>query len=252
MRLEELSWPRIAALPRDVPVVAPVAACEQHGGHLPLFTDSLLLAEVVRRAEAALGDRVLWLPLLWLGNSHHHLDFPGTLSASPRVYLDLLGDLLDNLVRHDFQRMLILNGHGGNIVPARQAVFEARQRYHARDDLLFAEATYWQLDREGRVPGESLVQDQMGHACEWETSMMLVIAPHLVGDFRGLGAVPQAAGFEPATRGWTTLDRSAPGHIGDPATASADKGEQLLARFTQHVVAFLERLVAWDGRSRDA
>ena len=115
-----------------MPVVVPIAAVEQHGRHLPVFTDSMLLGEVVRRAAERLGDRVVWAPLLWLGNSHHHLDFAGTLSAAPRTYLDLLGDLIDNLVAHGFRRIVLLNGHGGNIVPASQAVFEARQRYRER------------------------------------------------------------------------------------------------------------------------
>ena len=86
---------------------------------------------------------MVWTPLLWLGNSHHHLDFAGTLSAAPRTYLDLLGDLVDNLVAHGFRRIVLLNGHGGNIVPAQQAVFEARQRYRERSDLLLLAATYW-------------------------------------------------------------------------------------------------------------
>ena len=129
MQLQELSWPAVAAVANDLPVVVPIAAVEQHGRHLPVFTDSMLLGEVVRVAAGSLGDRVVWTPLLWLGNSHHHLDFAGTLSAAPRTYLDLLGDLIDNLVGHGFRRVVLLNGHGGNIVPAQQAVFEARQRY---------------------------------------------------------------------------------------------------------------------------
>src|SRR5262245_7121168 len=59
MQLSDLSWPALQALPRDTPVVFPVAALEQHGGHLPLFTDSLLLGEIVYRAAATLGRRVL-------------------------------------------------------------------------------------------------------------------------------------------------------------------------------------------------
>ena len=55
---------------------------------------------------------------------HHHLDFPGTLSAAPRVYLDLLDDLVENFLTHGFRRIVFLNGHGGNIVPGQQAVFE--------------------------------------------------------------------------------------------------------------------------------
>src|SRR5436309_5798694 len=100
MQLAELKWPDIEALSRDTPVVVPIAALEQHGRHMPLFTDSLLLGEVVRRVKEPLKDRALFTPLFWLGNSHHHLDFPGTLSAAPRVYLDLLTDLAENLITH--------------------------------------------------------------------------------------------------------------------------------------------------------
>src|SRR5262245_6170631 len=105
VRLQDMSWPSLTAVSKDTPVVVPIAAVEQHGRHLPVFTDSLLLGEVVRRASEALSDRVIWTPLLWLGNSHHHLDFPGTLSAGPRTYLDLLGDLIDKIVRHGFHRV---------------------------------------------------------------------------------------------------------------------------------------------------
>src|SRR5688500_13931062 len=100
MDLTDLSWPAVASLSKDTPVVFPIAALEQHGHHLPLFTDSLLLGEIVRRAKEPLHERVLFAPLMWLGNSDHHLDFAGTLSAPPRTYLDLLRGLVDNFVRH--------------------------------------------------------------------------------------------------------------------------------------------------------
>jgi creatinine amidohydrolase len=112
VRLEEMSWPAVASVAPAVPVVVPIAAVEQHGRHLPIFTDSMLLGEVVRMASEILGDRVVWTPLVWLGNSHHHLHFAGTLSAAPRTYLDLLADLIDNLVGHGFRRTVLLNGHG--------------------------------------------------------------------------------------------------------------------------------------------
>lgn len=248
MQFADLTWPAIRSLGPDVPVVIPVAAVEQHGRHLPLFTDSYLLGEIVRRAAERIGDRVLVTPLQWLGNSDHHLDFPGTLSAPPRVYLDLLNGLIDNLLAHGFRRVVFLNGHGGNDVPGRQAVFEARQRHRSRDDLLLLFATYWSLGETGRLPA-GLVQRQMGHACEWETSMMLRLAPHLVGELRTLDEVPFGNPFEPAHRGWITKDRTGPGHIGDPRVATAEKGESLFQVFVADVVAFMERVIAWDGRS---
>ncbi len=195
MLLQELSWPKVAAVASDLPVVVPIAALEQHGRHMPVFTDSMLLGEVVRLASAALADRVVWTPLLWLGNSHHHMDFAGTLSAAPRTYLDLLGDLIDNLVTHGFQRIVLLNGHGGNIVPAGQAVFEARQRLSsAKRSRCCSRRLTGSWARRPEAVDPSLVQDQMGHACEWETSMMLHLAPALVGDLsqRRCGLAPNA------------------------------------------------------------
>ena len=249
--LQELNWPTIAAVAIDLPVVVPIAALEQHGRHMPVFTDSMLLGEVVRLAAGVLGDRVVWTPLLWLGNSHHHMDFAGTLSAAPRTYLDLLGDLIDNLVAHGFRRIVLLNGHGGNIVPAQQAVFEARQRYRERNDLLLLTATYWLLGSRPKLADPSLVQDQMGHACEWETSMVLHLAPSLVGDLSQVEAVSPRMPFEPASQGWITNDRSTAGHIGDPRHATAAKGQTLFEVFAHDVVTFLERVIAWDGRSWD-
>ena len=146
-------------------------------------------------------------------------------------------------------RSVFLNGHGGNDVPGRQAVFELRQRHRERDDLLLLLATYWSL---GSRPWESdpaIQQREMGHACEWETSMILRLDPALVGDFSGAAPVEFGQGFAPAARGWVTQDRTVAGHIGSPHLASAEKGETLFRVFSADVTALLERVLAWDGRS---
>jgi creatinine amidohydrolase len=249
MDLTDLSWPAVAALPKETPVVFPIAALEQHGHHLPVFTDSFLLGEIIRRARESLANTVLFAPLTWLGNSDHHLDFAGTLSAPPRTYLDLLNGLADNFVRHGFRRLVFVNGHGGNDVPGRQAVFELRQRYRERNDLLLLFATYWSLGAKPWETNPALQQHAMGHACEWETSMMLRLAPHLVGDYLAAGTVEPGSSFTPAFRGWTTRERSKPGHIGSPQFATADKGEHLLNVFAADVSAMLERVIGWDGKS---
>src|SRR3954470_1345322 len=158
MNLAGLTWPEVAALSRETPVIFPIAALEQHGRHMPLFTDSMLVGEIARRTEAALGQRALFAPQQWLGNSHHHMDFPGTLSAEPRVYLDLLCGLLENFIGHGFKRLLILNGHGGNDGPGRQAVFEVRQRHRDRKDLLLLFGTYWNLAAEPHQAHGGLAQ----------------------------------------------------------------------------------------------
>lgn len=244
-----MNWVQLSQLDRRTPVVIPIAAVEQHGHHLPVSTDSLLLGEIVRRAGSTLGDSVLWLPLQWLGNSHHHLDFGGTLSAEPRVYLDLLRSLGNNLIDQGFQRVVWLNGHGGNHVPAQQALFELRQTHRARSDLLLLMGTYWELGAEPAQHIAGLHQHHMGHACEWETSMVLRLRPDWVGDYRKAPPVEPGEPFTPGFRAWTTKDRSAPGHVGWPDRASAEKGEALFECFTAAVVSWLQRAVAWDGRS---
>ena len=247
-----MTWLAVDALDRKTPVVFPIAALEQHGHHMPLFTDSLLLDEVIRRVkQLPVAEKVLFAPVQWLGNSHHHLDMPGTLSASPRVYLDLLRDLGEDILAHHFRRIVFLNGHGGNKVPSQQAIFELRQKYRNDKDLLLLALTYWEAaDPSTSVPG--LMQRQMGHACEWETSMMLRIQPKLVvGDLTKVTEVPFGCGAAPGNRGWIMADRSEPGHIGTPAAATAEKGEALFDVFAAGVSNFLERAVRWDGHGWD-
>jgi creatinine amidohydrolase len=264
MDLQEMTWPKVAALSKDTPVVIPIAALEQHGRHMPVFTDSMLLGEVLRRVKETpltphpspggrgetVKDRVLFTPLMWLGNSHHHLDFPGTMTASPRVYMDLLIDMAENMIHHGFKRIVFINGHGGNIVPAQQALFELRQKVRSRSDLLLLSTTYWTLGGKPHEVDPNLKQGQVGHACEYETSMMLRIAPHLVvGDLTKIPEVPFGNAFAPAHRAWITKDRTEPGHIGNPAIASAEKGETIFKVFAADVTKFLERVLAWDGKS---
>jgi creatinine amidohydrolase len=247
MNLVNLPWPRIAALAPEATLVLPVAAIEQHGHHLPIVTDSMLLSEVVRRSQRLLNGRpILFAPQQWLGNSDHHLHFAGTLSADPHVYIRMLGGLVENAIAHGFRRIVFLNGHGGNDTPGRQAVFEARQRHRARNDLLLLFTTYWDHARPWENhPG--LVQRSMGHACEWETSMVQAIAPDLVGPISELLDIPMGYEFEPAYRGWITDDRSTFGHIGAPRHAAPEKGEHLLECYAASVAGFLARVSDWTG-----
>ena len=249
MLLQELTWPKLSELSKDIPVVIPIAAVEQHGHHLPLYTDSMLLGEIVRRVEREMQSEILVTPLMWYGNSHHHLDFPGTLSCPPRDYLNLLVALVENVITHGFRRILLLNGHGGNDVPGKQAMFEVRQRYRERKDLLLLFSTYWSL---GTQPAEgipNLQQRAMGHACEWETSMILHLAPHLAGDYQAASVIEPGNPFTPASRAWITKDRSVTGHIGSPHLATAEKGERLFSSFARDTQAFVKRMIHWDGSS---
>ena len=152
--------------PRSVAVL-PIGSLEQHGEHLPLGTDSLLVEAVVERALGEREDAVL-CPTLPYGFSGHH-QFAVALSLPPRTVLEVLSALLDSLVAAGFRRILVVNGHGGNIEMMSQAVKLAALEH----PILAACCSYWQL-----VTNTS---GGPGHAGRFETDLMSAAHPGLVG-----------------------------------------------------------------------
>src|SRR5580692_7543793 len=108
MRFAELTFPDLRRVPRDrTLVLAPIAACEQHSRHLPTFTDTILVTGVAEGVEQRLPKQVVLLPSLWLGASHHHLQFGGTLSADVDTHVTILCEILTPLLEDGYQRVLL-------------------------------------------------------------------------------------------------------------------------------------------------
>src|SRR5438045_9638089 len=140
MRFHDLSFPLLRKVPRDSTVVlAPIAACEQHSHHLPTYTDTILCTAVAEGVEQRLPKQVLLLPTLWFGASAHHLRFGATLSAEVDTHVAMLCDLLVSLLEDGYPRVLVLNGHGGNVDPMRMALRRLQPRFR---DRLLAGASY--------------------------------------------------------------------------------------------------------------
>src|SRR3989442_2338940 len=114
-------------LRRDDRALLPVGSCEQHGRHLSFATDYLIPTEIAKRVSARTGVPVA--PTLCFGMSVHHMDFPGTLTLSPDTFIAVILDLVESLYRHGFHRVLILNGHGGNIAPLTTALSTLANRH---------------------------------------------------------------------------------------------------------------------------
>lgn len=141
MKFHEMTFPELRRTPRDgTLILAPIAAVEQHSRHLAVLTDTVLATGVAEGVEGRLPEAVVLLPTLWLGASHHHLRLGATLSASADVHIDLLCDLLTPLLDDGWRRMLVLNGHGGNIDTMQTALRRLQPTY--RDRVLSA-ASYW-------------------------------------------------------------------------------------------------------------
>jgi creatinine amidohydrolase len=242
VKFHEMTAPQLRQVPRDGSVVlAPIAACEQHSRHLPTFTDTLLVTAVAEGVEQRLPRQVLLLPTLWLGASSHHLRFGGTLSAEVDTHITVLCDLLTPLLEDGYQRVMLLNGHGGNIDTMHVALRRLQPRF--RDRALTA-ASYWELAEKELAALAEGKRKGMGHACEFETSMVLAVRPDLV---RRDEIRDDPAPDEPALRGLYLAEdmhqRTDHGAVGYPELASAEKGQTFLAAAVDRTAEVVQALL---------
>ena len=157
-------------------VVVPFGAVEQHGPHLPLDTDAVL----VDRLGPLLAERrdALCAPTMRMGCSQHHLAFAGTLSLRPETLHMIVHDLVDTFARHGVRRVVLLATHGGNERPLQEAG-AASQRDGVGVVVPSLRVAVGALLAIARARGVSAGQAG-GHAGELETSRVLALAPDLV------------------------------------------------------------------------
>lgn len=229
-RWNRLTAPELRDLAlRDAVVLLPVGSTEQHGAHLPTGVDDFLAAEMCRRAAVAAAPLpVVVAPSVSCGLAEHHMPFGGTLTLSLPTFHALLRDMCGSILRAGFRRILLVNGHGGNVTALHALVNELTVELQAP----IAVTSYFTAGRE--VIADTLeTQRHLMHACEGETSMALAAFPDLVRWEKVAGAVGpaislQAEDTSPVYRS-VTFDTVTPsGTAGDARTASAAKGERIL------------------------
>jgi creatinine amidohydrolase len=230
------------------PVVAiPFGTVEDHGPHLPLSADNDILMgilnEVARRSQ---GD-LLVTPLIPFGLDEHHMDFPGTISIEMEICLAYVSQVAISIARHGFTHILIVNGHGSNQpvadLAARKCVLAtgficASATVNAAVDPVLVQDVVEEQRKGG--PGS------IAHAGEYETSMMLHLAPalvHLEKATRDIGQLklkyfnwdhPEPSAFSWQDY-WSRFTKD--GICGDPTVASAESGKVI---FEATVTRFLE------------
>jgi mycofactocin system creatininase family protein len=203
------TWVEVDAAQPAV-LLVPVGSCEQHGPHLPLDTDTRI-AVAVADAVARARDDVVVAPAVAYGASGEHQGFAGTLSIGTDALRAVLVELgrsafLDPRADGPFRRLVFVNGHGGNHEALRSAV-----------DLLAGEgrpvSAWWPS-----IPGGD------AHAGRTETSLLLDVAPEVVGPARPVGATEPLADLLPRMRAGGVAAVSAAGVLGDATGASAAEG----------------------------
>jgi mycofactocin system creatininase family protein len=213
-------------------VLVPVGSTEQHGPHLPLNTDSAIAEAVAHRAAQLLTPRqaaALWvLPVLAYGSSGEHQSFPGTCSIGSQALQTMTVELVRS-VRTWADRVVVVNGHGGNLAALRHSISQLRAEGHP---------VAW-------LPCMTPVADEHAdaHAGFTETSLMLHLRPEAVRLERAVrgNVTPIDQLLPQLVRGGVSAV-SASGVLGDPTGATAAQGARLLELMAADVA---RRIIGW-------
>jgi creatinine amidohydrolase len=213
----------VAAIAGKAIVLVPIGATEQHGEHLPLLTDTIIVDAITRRAAELLDVRspVVVAPVLPIGSSHHHL-FACAISLGTDTYINVLRDICRSLIKSGFRRIFFVNGHGGNDLAMRLVCNELVLEH----PVSVAACSYWMLS--STEPGTQV--ETIDHAGAYETSYIKHLAPDLVGtpgpglgDTKAIFDTPLSQGLLVNRHGeWPRIG----GVTKPPDGASAERGKR--------------------------
>ncbi|PWS37574.1 creatininase [Falsiroseomonas bella] len=248
VRWERLTAPELRALAaRDAVVVLPVASLEQHGPHLPVWTDSFIgHAVAIRGAELADDLPAVVLPPMWMGLSEHHFPFGGTVSLDYATFAAVLRCVTRSIMADGFRKLFLLNSHGGNIEPLAVSARELAHEF----GIPVVTTTITKLAPQA-VTAALTTQSGIQHACEGETSLWLHLDPSQVRADQVAHSVSPggfAAGDAAATRFWSFAERApVTGVRGDPRGATAEKGRAIFEGMAAGLAAMLRDVAIWQA-----
>jgi creatinine amidohydrolase len=189
VRIADLTWPEFAERVAGDPIVLlPTGSVEQHGPHLPLFTDVILPVAVAEAVAARIGALVA-PPVTYgyksqpkSGGGNH---FPGTLSLDASVFIALVRNIVNELARHGVRKVVLFDGHMENQWFLTEAADLALrdQRAEGVTDLKIVKLGYWEFiskATEAVLFPDGLPSWALEHAAVMETSVMLHLRPDLV------------------------------------------------------------------------
>ncbi|WP_342050769.1 MULTISPECIES: creatininase family protein [unclassified Cupriavidus] len=240
MLLSFSTWPEIEAyLKRSRTVVVPIGSNEQHGPTGLLGTDWLCPEIIAREAEK--NADILVAPTFNIGMAQHHLGFPGTISLRPSTFVAAITDWIRSLSVHGFEKILFLNGHGGNIASIEAAFSEIyAESSFARRDAGFALklVNWWDLEGVGDLAREQFPEGHGSHATPSEIAVTQWAFPELkkTAEFS-----PPIAPNGPIREARDFRARFPDGRIGsNPALATPEKGGALVELAARSLVKELD------------
>ncbi|WP_369803550.1 creatininase family protein [Cohnella sp. OV330] len=247
--LPRLTTGEIAAMPKDdALIVLPVGAVEQHGPHMPVFTDTLIGEALMAEAfEHLPADAPIWLlPSVGYGKSTEHAEHPGTITLSARTLMAVLEDIAASLARSGFKKLLLFNTHGGNADLLGMM---------AREIRIATGMAVYRLDPGAVGYSESFTDDEEKasgiHAGDVETSLVMAVCPDWVHPERAVREMPNfprspSFSFRAKSFAWTMKDISASGIAGDATKANPARGRAMLDRAGPLLAGALLEIAAFD------
>ena len=245
--LEQLRSPEVRERIESgwVSVIFACGAVEQHGPHLPLFTDAEIGTASALEVARRLG-RTLVAPTIRIGCSDHHMEFAGTITIRKQTFEAMVTDYVTSLKRHGFERILVLPTHGGNFGPlaAMEGALQAAAApamVAAYTDLLGV-VEVWRRETEAELGLGSSVG---GHADVAETSLMRSLHHDLVRMDLAEGGFQAPLSEEVVARLHREGMRAmAPnGIFGDARGATPALGRRLLSVFADEAAAWFRSRV---------
>jgi len=224
-------------------VLLPVGATEQHGRHLAIDTDSFISHEVARRVAEKAG--VLVAPVVPYGYSRAHMNFKGSITLSLDTLIAVYREVCMSLLHHGFNKIVIINGHGGNIGAINEAIRQVREE----TGKIVYNIPAWCADAGfGRSAVHVIEQEGGGHACEEETSTALYLGQRVLMEESVKWSPPEGRSeFVKKYGGSFSSARmmdevSEMGNTGDPTIATVEKGRILVDTLVDEVAEFIEDL----------
>ena len=226
-------------LKRDPVVLLMVGSCEQHGDHLPVGTDLFISENIVEKAAKISKAETIILPPISYGYSPHHMNFYGTISIKQTILKELIKSICFSLIKFKVDKILILNGHGGN-QPLLECVIN---EIGEKKDLNLILIRYWDLISSQIKEIRDSKKGGMGHAGEFETSLMEFIMPNLIKfDKREDETKEGISIYSPDMFAkndifiYKTFDKfSKKGIIGNSTISSSEKGRKLFELITHEL-----------------
>ena len=210
-------------------------ACENHGDHMPFGSDFIMPFELAKRVAASYGKKMIVFPPIPYGVSSHHKDFFMTISLEPDTMVNVIRDILQSLVNNSITRILIINGHDGNIAPIELASRIIKERNPGV--VISCLESWWTLV--GSLNKELFdVWNGLGHGGEAETSAMLAVRPDLVNmTVAPKDVVPKLP--DNVRIFWKFKELTDTGATGAPRKATRKKGDKIISILENVLLAFI-------------